>query len=377
MALLKSLLLASCLLSLASAQNNICPNAKKQCDQFSPCCNSGGWCANEVSACLLTEGCNQAASYKGESCVGKPMCKSYKEDFNDAGVLVSRYKYAGDPDKERLWMETPELDNAEVKDGNLVLTLKYNEGQKRGHGATIVTTRWLQYGTVSARIKTSAGMGVVNSFITKTVVSDTEGDEIDFEMIGAKPWEVQTNFYTNGELDYTRGNKTDMRTLNNGAFDASSDYHIYTINWTPTETTWAVDGKVIRTLSKATSDKFPTANQRVWFSIWDGGCNQPQGTVDWAGGKTAWCDNAAERSKTYQLFVDWLEIKCATEDPNPVPMPKLFNNQTGGSRTGGRGNGNGATTPGGSDPNSATSAKLMAGWIGFVTALAGAALFML
>lgn len=34
-------------------------------------------------------------------------------------------------------------------------------------------------------------MGVVNSFITKTVVSDTEGDEIDFEMIGAKPWEVR------------------------------------------------------------------------------------------------------------------------------------------------------------------------------------------
>lgn len=49
------------------------------------------------------------------------------------------------------------------------------------------------YGTVSARIKSgSPSGGIVSSFIYRNAVT---GDEIDYEWVGKRPNEVQSNYY--------------------------------------------------------------------------------------------------------------------------------------------------------------------------------------
>lgn len=61
-------------------------------------------------------------------------------------------------------------------------------------GSLLASTHYVWYGKVSARMKTSAGRGVVTAFI---LMSDTK-DEIDFEFIGADLLTAQTNFYSLG-----------------------------------------------------------------------------------------------------------------------------------------------------------------------------------
>ncbi|KAL7753059.1 putative glycosidase CRH2 [Sorochytrium milnesiophthora] len=293
----------------------------KQCDQYAPCCGQGGYCYNTSWTCLKSEQCDVSASYQN-ACIDKPMCKSFREEFDNATHLVNKYSYAGNPDDQPFWIEFPGPDYASVENGNLVLTMKWNDKTGAGQGPTVISTRWAQYGTFSARLKVAPGQGFVTSFITKSSLSMTEGDEIDFEMLGANPNQVQTNFYWNGQLDYTKGK---FFNLPNGG-STTNDYHVYTIDWQADAMHFSVDGNVLRTVTTSdVNNKYPSQTSRVSFSLWDAGCNQPNGTVVWAGGASAWCSDASKRSQTTQAFVDWIEVKCATEDPNPTSnyVPKF------------------------------------------------------
>src|SRR5690242_10260680 len=100
----------------------------------------------------------------------------------------------------------------------------------------------LDYGKVTAKIKTgNTSPGVVNSMITMS----PEGDEIDFEWVGKDKSEVQSNFYWNRQLDYTKGKHHSV-----GA-DATADFHEYAIEWSPDTINWWVNGKIIRTLQRS------------------------------------------------------------------------------------------------------------------------------
>jgi hypothetical protein len=240
-----------------------------------------------------------------------------------------------------------------VENGNLVLELKWSDkaqgGKGGGQGATIPTIRWLQYGTISARIRVAPGRGVVSSFITKTDISDTVGDEIDFEMLGANPREVQTNWYTDGQIDYTKGSKWNFPSTGS----TQGDYHVYTIEWFPNRVRWLVDNNEIRSMTPDASGKFPKMLGRAFFSVWDAGCNTAEGTAKWAGGVTDWCTDASKRAESKKMYVDWFEVKCATEDKNgkEVYMPNLYKE----GKTGGGSNFGGGTGGAGASPRDSTN----------------------
>ncbi|KAJ1958603.1 putative glycosidase CRH2, partial [Dipsacomyces acuminosporus] len=167
------------------------------------------------------------------------------------------------------------------------------------------------YGKVTARIKTaSIAKGVVSSFIIR---NDQTGDEIDFEFVGLSPNQVQTNYYFNNVLDYTK-----MVPYELGASTAA-DFHDYTIDWSKDAIVWSVDGKVIRTVKKAdTFDAkknvyaFPTSEARVALSIWDGGNAAGEGTRQWAGFPTPFDGN-----KVYEMYVDSVKIECNGDSTAP------------------------------------------------------------
>ncbi|KAL7753057.1 putative glycosidase CRH2 [Sorochytrium milnesiophthora] len=303
--------LAVALLLLGTVQASICQQAGRQCDRFNPCCGNGGYCFNSPWACLQTEGCDQNASFPLAGCVPPPRCRSFREDFNNPSALVNKTDYSGYPDAAHFWIENPGTDHAYVSNGSLVIEMRWSDQQLSGHGATVPTTRWLQYGVISASLKIANMQGTVSSFITKTSLSDTYGDEIDFEMLGAVPNQVQTNFYWNGQLDYTHG------LFYNIPGSTVDDFHNYTVDWKPNYIRWYVDGQLLRELLPGDVDqKFPRMAGRIFFSVWDT-CGANSGTVQWADGPTPWCRNPSLRNQVATMYVDWVEVKCYTEDTTP------------------------------------------------------------
>jgi hypothetical protein len=142
-----------------------------------------------------------------------------------------------------------------------------------------LTSKWyIMFGKVEAVVKASPGAGIVSSFVMQ---SDTL-DEIDWEWLGTNPDEVQSNFFGKGQTtDYNRG-----------AFHkdpgTQDGFKTYTIEWTPEQIVWQIDGTTVRTLEPANAEnQYPQTPMQIKFGSWAGGDPaNPQGTIEWARGPT-------------------------------------------------------------------------------------------
>ncbi|KAG9304784.1 hypothetical protein G9A89_016814 [Geosiphon pyriformis] len=333
-------------------------DSNKNCPIDSPCCNSG-WCSNDPRFC--STGCEPENSFTPKSCFPKPYCVNMVENF-DNPKIVNIKNFNGDPIKYD-WTSDFEPDYASFSGGNLLVSMKYDSvnknslGNYQGFGSTVSTTRWMEYGRVTARIKTaSSNLGVVSSFITR----NTAGDEIDFEWVGLEPSEVQSNYYWQGVLDYTQG------THHKTGGDTSKEYHEYGIEWLPDHITWFLDGAPLRTVTlestKASNGSFlyPSGPQRIQFSVWDGGMTL-KGTADWAGTPTDWSD----KNRVYTMSVDWVNITCyyggnatSTWPPAGYGPPNITLANNGSYSTLGVGSPNlGGNDHGGAGPGGANTAN--------------------
>ncbi|KAI7835208.1 concanavalin A-like lectin/glucanase domain-containing protein [Kickxella alabastrina] len=277
-------------------------SAQSTCNEWSPCFREG-YCDADAMFCLWGL-CDETKSFNSTSCWKPEGCSSQTVVFDNSADVVPIRSYGGNPNTSP-FLSIFEPSHASVANGALELQMTYDAAQKKGFGATVDAAHTIQYGKVTARVKTaSVAPGVVSSFIIR---NDVTGDEIDFEWVGKAPREVQTNFYFNDILDYTQMVPYVLQS------DTSADYHDYTIDWTAEAITWLVDGVVIRTVKKAdtfdaasNSYKFPTSEARVAFSIWDAGNSGAQGTQEWAGYPTPWNNGAA----SYKMFVDSVSVQC-------------------------------------------------------------------
>ena len=173
-------------------------------------------------------------------------------------------------------------------------------------------------------MKTSRGQGVVTAFI---LMSDVR-DEIDFEFVGEENQQVQSNYYWQGNLDYTKSK-------NISSANTDSQFHTYAIDWNPDTLTWSVDGQVQRTLKKGTiktfftcplpnadttqadtfntstnSYQYPQTPSRIQLSLWPAGDpKNGQGTVDWAGGPINW-NSPYMQNGYYSAQVSEVKVEC-------------------------------------------------------------------
>ncbi|KAJ2349952.1 putative glycosidase CRH2 [Coemansia sp. RSA 2671] len=282
--------------------------AASKCTADAPCFREG-WCDSGPMFCMFSM-CNVEKSFNSTSCWKPEGCSNQNVSFDSSSDVVAIRGYGGNP-VTNPFVSIFEPNNAAVTDGNLVLQMNYDAPNKKGFGATTSASHTFQYGRVTARIKTAAiAKGTVSAFIIR---NDQVGDEIDFEWVGKSPNQVQTNFFYHDILDYSNSEYFDV-----GANTATT-YHDYTIDWTPDAITWIVDGKTLRKLnrkdtydSKTKVYKFPAAEGRIGFSIWDGGNSGSDGTEKWAGTPTPWTP-----STVYKMFVDSIKITCAKENPKP------------------------------------------------------------
>lgn len=265
------------------------------CPKDAPCCSQYGACGTGAY-CL--GGCDPSNSFSLDACVPAPVCKSATWDWNDLTSVSPNTKYLGDASKAD-WSSSGE---PAAYSGSVLLTMAQGTV-----GTLLASTHYVWYGKITARMKTSAGAGVVTAFI---LMSDTK-DEIDFEFVGTDLKTAQTNFYSLGVTNYNNGKYLPVSS------DTMANYHDYTIDWSTDQLTWSIDGQVIRTLKKsdtwnetANRYSYPQSPSRVQFSLWPAGLpTNPKGTVDWAGGEISWT-SPYMTNNYYYAQIDSVSIKC-------------------------------------------------------------------
>jgi hypothetical protein len=170
---------------------------------------------------------------------------------------------------------------------------------KAGDAPQLTSRFYIMFGKVSITMKSAPGAGIVSTLVLQ---SDTL-DEIDMEWLGADDTEVQTNYFGKG----------DVTTYNRGAFNPASNnqgqFITYDIEWTQTQITWSVGGKVVRVLTPATADanQYPQSPMQVKFGSWSGGdaASNAPGTISWARGPTDWSKGPFTMSVSSIAIIDY------------------------------------------------------------------------
>jgi len=207
-------------------------------------------------------------------------------------------KYLGDASKAN-WMSSGRP--VSYNDEALLLTMAPDTV-----GTLLASTHYVWYGKVSATMTTSQGAGVVTAFI---LMSDAK-DEIDFEWIGVDTEHVQSNYYFQGITNYNHGR-------NLSASNTVQTTHTYTIDWTPDELQWLVDGKLQRTVKRsetwndtANAYAYPQTPARIMLSLWPAGLpTNGKGTIDWAGGLIDWNSPYMQNGYYYAMIND-VTVEC-------------------------------------------------------------------
>lgn len=155
--------------------------------------------------------------------------------------------------------------------------------------APLLTSNWfLMFGRVEVVMKAAPGTGIV----TSAVLQSDDLDEIDWEMLGSDPSQIQTNYFGKGQTgSYDRGTFVADAT-------SQSQFNTYTIDWTATQIVWQINGNTVRTLTPSQAPgQYPQTPLQIKIGPWAGGdsSNAP-GVIAWAGGAT-------DYSQSYSMYV--------------------------------------------------------------------------
>lgn len=191
--------------------------------------------------------------------------------------------------------------NASVADGILTMSLtRAPTGAAKPYlGAEARSTKTLTYGKVSARMKFASNSGVISGLVLfYTPWPNCDWNEIDIEHLGKSPTSSQLNamVYT-GTYDAsctTSVNPTQDPLVAELGFDAESDFHVYDIEWTPTDVKYYADGVLLRTWTKSISLLQRPMN--ILLTIW------ASSAAGWAGA----IDDGTIVPSTAQ--VDWIKV---------------------------------------------------------------------
>ncbi|KAH0534128.1 hypothetical protein FGG08_007270 [Glutinoglossum americanum] len=266
-----------------------------KCPSSLPCCSQYGECG--VGAYCLG-GCDPLSSNTLDSCVPAPVCKSDDYKLTSLDGITDKTKYLGDATKSNWVVDGTPL----AYQDQVLLTMA-----PKTVGTVMASSHYVWYGSISATMKTSRGAGVVSAFI---LLSDVK-DEIDYEFVGVDLESAQTNYYFQGITNYNNGGNISVT-------DTFNNYHTYTIDWTPDQITWSIDGKVGRTKKKSdtwnsTANRYdyPQTPARIQLSIWPGGlASNAAGTISWAGGPIDWSGPDIKSNGYYYATVNEVKVQC-------------------------------------------------------------------
>jgi endo-1,3-1,4-beta-glycanase ExoK len=175
--------------------------------------------------------------------------------------------------------------SATVADGILTMSLTSaaTGATKPYLGAEVRSTKTITYGKVSARMRFASGSGVVSGLVLfYTPWPNCDWNEIDVEHLGRAPESSQLNamVYTG---TYNASCTTSVTPIQeplmaNLGFDAETDFHLYDIEWTPTDVKYYADGVLLRTWT--TNIALLKRPMNVLLTIWASSSASWAGAVD-------------------------------------------------------------------------------------------------
>lgn len=136
-----------------------------------------------------------------------------------------------------------------------------------------------QHGRFEAEIKAACGCGLVTGFFLHRA---NPRQEIDLEITGDDPTSVLLNVYFNpGDAGTSaaygyRGSPCRIPL----GFDASTEFHRYSIEWKPDSIIWAVDGCVIHRRGSWDPTPIPHLPMKLHFNLWTPRSQELAGHID-------------------------------------------------------------------------------------------------
>ena len=160
----------------------------------------------------------------------------------------------------------------------LVLSASYDGGRPYRSGA-FASARSFMHGRFEAEIRAARGAGLVTGFFLHR---HGPRQEIDIELTGDDPFRMLANVYFNpgdegAAMSY--GYRGSPCRINLG-FDASEDFHLYTIEWRPGCISWSVDKVVLHERGGWDPTPIPHLPMRLHGNLWAPRSNELAGRVD-------------------------------------------------------------------------------------------------
>ena len=175
------------------------------------------------------------------------------------------------------------------------------------YGAELTGLEKFKYGRFEARMKMAAASGSVSSmflYYNESYLKKEEPwNEIDIEILGKNPSEWQSNIITR-EGDPSISKNTSSEVIHPFNYDATNEFHLYGIIWTPEYVAWEVDsvevrrvslGELVGTHADADQVKFLTEEQTLRFNLW-------------ASKSTSWVGKFAPEQLPIEQHIDYVRV---------------------------------------------------------------------
>jgi len=153
------------------------------------------------------------------------------------------------------------------EDGAHLIVSKVATGTKQYRSGAFASKQLFGYGRFEVEIKAASGSGLITGFFLHR---DAPRQEIDVELAGDDPRSMLVNVYFNPGDDGAAINfgyrgapcRIDL------GFDATSDFHVYTVDWRPDRITWSVDGHVVHERVGWDPTPIPHLPMRLHANLW-------------------------------------------------------------------------------------------------------------
>jgi len=228
-----------------------------------------------------------------------------------------------------------------VINGNAIIALDtYNPTGSSFYGTDLISNQEFNLGqgiifTVTAKLNAPIPGGIIGGiFLYRppactpncTSSSNTDHDEIDFELLSNDPNDVWTNIY--GDEPLGTGHPESYPYLSGSV----TDYHTYQIQWLPNQVTWSVDGTVIRTVTN--QSPIPVGPMYAQLDIWVPGSDDAaayNANLQWT--------TSPGSDQTFSMSVDSVEV-ASINNEGSAPASSASSSSGGG---GGGGSGGGGS----------------------------------
>ena len=185
-----------------------------------------------------------------------------------------------------------------------------SSGSYKYYGAELSGVEQFKYGRFEACMKMVSIPGSVSSMFLYYDNSWEKGtepwNEIDIEVLGKGGTKWQSNIITR-EGDESIKKNTSSEAIHEYGFDATEEFHLYAMTWTPAYVAWEIDGVEIRrdsvgitrgTHADADQVAFLTETETLRFNLW------ASKSAAWVGAFTG--DELAEAPKAQ--WIDYVRV---------------------------------------------------------------------